>query len=138
MDDLQISENTVVDWGVFVREVMVDWAFENTSSMIGGEGVEVEIDESLLGRRKYNRGRIINGTWIFGAIEKESKKLFIVPVKKRSRKVLLRIIKKRIAPGSIILSDKWRAYNCLDKEGYTHKSVNHSTNFVDPISKAHT
>ena len=34
--------------------------------------------------------------------------------------------------GSIIISDKWKAYNKLSSLGYTHKTVNHSENFVDP------
>ena len=30
------------------------------------------------------------------------------------------------------MSDSWAAYRTLDKEGYTHKVINHSEYFVDP------
>ena len=30
------------------------------------------------------------------------------------------------------MSDKWKSYDCLERYGYKHYSVNHSENFVDP------
>ena len=51
---------------------------------------------------------------------------------------LLPIIQHHIRPGSVIYSDEWRAYCRLGGMGYTHKTVNHSQNFVDPITGAHT
>ena len=54
------------------------------------------------------------------------------PVGDRSAGTLLKIIKDRVKPGSTIISDCWRAYDCLESEGYQHLKVNHSLNFVDP------
>ncbi len=39
---------------------------------------------------------------------------------------------KRIRPGTTIMSDKWKSYDCLEENGFPHFSVNHSENFVDP------
>ena len=36
------------------------------------------------------------------------------------------------------MSDKWKAYDCLQDEGYQHLPVKHSLNFVDPDTGAHT
>ena len=98
----------------------------------------MEIDESTFGRRKYNVGRVIEGQWVFGAICRETRECFMVPVEERNKDTLLTIIKERIQPGTTIISDCWRAYECLEDEGYQHLKVNHSVNFVDPVSKAHT
>ena len=32
---------------------------------------------------------------------------------------------------SVVISDKWKAYNKLGQLGYVHKCINHSENFVD-------
>ena len=43
---------------------------------------------------------------------------------------LLPIIQKWIKPGTTIISDCWKVYCNLEKHGYTHTTVNHSTEFV--------
>ena len=49
------------------------------SEMIGGEGIDVEIDESKIGKRKYNRGKHVEGQWIFGGCEtNNSNRMFLV------------------------------------------------------------
>jgi len=135
--ELSISCRTVVDWSSFCREVCAYWV-EQESRMIGGAGVVVEIDEAKFGKRKYNRGRWLDGTWVFGGYERASKNCFVVPVPSRASDVLLDVIKAWIKPGTTVVSDCWRAYDCLSSEGFVHLSVNHSYNFVDPASGAHT
>ena len=113
-------------------------AWKGNQEPIGGQGVEVEIDETLMARRKYNRGRISQQVWVFGGIERESKRKIIVPLTdgqeglQRNKETLIPIIKKYIKPGSVIYSDKWGAYSTLSSHGYTHYQINHSANFVDP------
>ena len=51
-------------------------------------------------------------------------------VEKRDRATLLPIILRHIAPGSTIMSDKWKPYEILNQEGYSHFTVNHSETFV--------
>lgn len=62
----------------------------------------------------------------------------MVPVEKRDAATLIPLIKRHILPGTTIVSDCWKAYDCLPKEGFQHLKVNHSLNFVDPTTGAHS
>lgn len=135
--ELKISDKTICDWSSFCREVLISWVFDHTKK-IGGSGFTVEIDESKFGKRKYNVGRVIEGQWVFGGICRETREFFFVPVAERNSETLLAVIKEYIHEGSTIISDCWKAYQCLEKEGYRHMTVNHSLNFVDPSTGAHT
>lgn len=75
---------------------------------------------------------------MFGGVERHSANYFLVPVDRRDKKTLLPIIRKYILPGSIIISDCWKAYANLDKFDYTHQTVNHSQTFKDPKTGACT
>lgn len=138
--NLQLSNHSTVDWRSFCSEVCENWV-ENQDG-VGGEGVLVEIDETLIVRRKHNVGRVLSQVWLFGGIERVSKKRFVVPLMNdegeplpRNKETLIPLIQKFIRPGSTVYSDSWRAYNSLGEEGYRHWCVNHSVNFVDPIDK---
>ena len=137
--ELQIADHTTVDWRNFCREVC-EVIFLEEKGKIGGPGYTVEIDESKFGKRKYNRGRRLDGKWVFGGICRESGDCFFNIVEKRDANTLIPLIQEHILPGTTIISDCWAAYNGIEKLGlgYIHKTVNHSEHFVDPITGAHT
>ena len=101
------------------------------SESIGGEGKIVQIDESKFGKRKYHRGHRVEGPLVFGGIKNDSRKCFLIAVDKRDEQTLLPLIQKWIKPGTTIISDCWKAYCNLEKYGYTHRTVNHSKEFVN-------
>ena len=107
---------------------------------IGGEGLSVEIDETINARRKYNKGRISPQCWVFGGICRETKIAFAQIVPNRSSETLIPIIQERIMDGSTLYSDEWRSYDIIEKlnNNYHHYTVNHSKYFVDPDTRAHT
>ncbi|GFU84135.1 mitotic-spindle organizing protein 2A [Trichonephila clavipes] len=135
--DVRVNKNTVVDWYMFCREVCMA-AILKESEPLGGEGKIVEIDESMFGKMKYGKGKPVNGQWVFGGVERNSNKCFFRVVPNRTKEELLSVIKEWVVPGSVIISDCWRAYNCLSHEGYQHLRVNHSLTFKDPETGAHT
>ena len=58
---------------------------------IGGSGHIIECDEMKLGKRKYERGRIVEGSWILGMLDIETNEicLEIFPNNKRDKNTLL-------------------------------------------------
>ena len=87
---------------------------------------------------KYHRGRYVEGKWAFGGIYRETKACYLVLVERRDKGTLIPITRNQILPGTCVMSDMWKAYDCLQGEGYNHLIVNHSQNFVDPDTGAHT
>ena len=92
---------------------------------------------------RSNYGDVVNGPWVFGALETlpDGRRDFrMVPVSRRDRATLRPLITRLIAPGTTIISDEWGAYRGLEGWGmdYTHLTVNHSENFVNPNNGAHT
>nr|CAH7719933.1 unnamed protein product [Callosobruchus chinensis] len=94
--------------------------------MLGGPGCVVQIDESLFGHRKYERGRVLQGNWVLGIIEDGREDVRMVVVDKRDSDTLIPIIQKHVKPGTTIHTDSWKAYDGLGDAGYVHHKVNHS------------
>ena len=103
----------------------------NDTEKIGGPGKVVEVDESVLVRRKYNRGRRLatenRQVWIFGGIERTEEvqvvgkngetfikrkpnKAFMVRVGNRRKETIDYIVSKFIAPGTTLMTDGAAVY----------------------------
>lgn len=99
----------------------------------GSSRAIVEIDESLFGRkRKHNRGRKSTRQWVFGMIERGTRKTCLKVVNDRSSETLVPLIRSWVTPGSTIFSDDWRSYRDIEKYGYKHGVVVHSKELVSP------
>lgn len=108
--------------------------------MIGGEDVVVEVDESKFGRKKANRGHPVEGVWVLGGVERtNARRVFLVPIEKRDKTTLLEIVSQHLLPGTVVYTDLWKGYSRLNEElGLTHRTVNHSLFFKDPVTQVHT
>ena len=101
------------------------------------------------------RGKRVEGCWVFGGVERLPKynkngqkcgykagKVFAYVVPRRDAHTLLPLVKRFILPGSHIISDSWSAYknikSAMKEQGYSHDMVNHSKNYKDPETGAHT
>ena len=132
---------TVQKWySEFRQKLVFFYEIEKEFIEIGGPNKTVEIDESMLGKRKYNKGRLRNQVWVFGGVERENKSnWFVEIVERRNGDTLLPIIEKKIANGSTVMSDGWRAYRNLSQDlpnkSFIHKWVNHEVEFVSRIDR---
>ena len=81
--ELKISNKTVTEWTNFLRESCIYSVMEKSSS-IGGNGIEVEIDESKFGKCKYHRGHRVEGQWVFGGREKYNKHQIFICIGKKA------------------------------------------------------
>ena len=130
-----VSKNTISDWTTLIHTRVADFLVSNPSPL-GGPGVVVEMDEAKFGKRKYNKGAYREGQWVLGAVDRSNGNCFLLPCPNNSRgaPTLLPLIKRWILPGSVVYTDEWGAYNSLTTAGYTHHTVNHSIQFVDPAT----
>lgn len=159
----KMSNSTRTDWRNYIREVALAELLEQPP--MGGVGQVVQIDECLMrGKRKSNRGRLLTGDnvpprrqnnyggvsdrgpWIFGMICVQTKELRLFEVEKRDAATLGPLIAKNVLRGTTVYSDEWAAYQCIpslvDANGVPLNldwhTVNHSVNFVDPVTGANT
>ena len=91
-----------MDWYNFVQDVCALY-FVDHPAVIGGQGMEVEMDVSKFRKRKFNRGRVVDSHWVFGGIERTTGECFLVEVEHCDAATLLPIIQQYVTPGSIVL-----------------------------------
>jgi len=112
--------STAVDWGSFCRDLFVEYHVRNIKDEIL-QG-EIEVDESLFGRRtKCHRGDSRGmKIWIVGLVERSINRLKLFPVDRRDAETLLPLIQSHVEKGSTVMTDGWAAYSDLTALGYTH------------------
>lgn len=104
----------------------------NGNLKLGGRGKIVEIDE-----RKYNCGRVSEGQWEFGMVERDTGRSLVFRDPDHQQETLVtRLVHKFVEPGTVIISDKFLPYFNLNNVGYIDLMVNNSKNFVDPCTGA--
>ncbi|CAC5413131.1 unnamed protein product [Mytilus coruscus] len=91
--ELSICNQTIVDWYNYCREVCIEILKIDTEKI--GDSVIVEIDESKFGKRKYHKGCQVEGQWVFGGIERDSKKSFFCHSGKSNKSNITTINKRQ-------------------------------------------
>jgi transposase-like protein len=139
--DLGITQKSA--WFMMHR---IRCAMQDGSLMkVGGNGGEVEVDETFIGGKARNmhvdkRERRITGTGgkdkvaVFGALERGGRvRVAVVPSRRKS--VLQDKVREHVAAGSALYSDALKSYDGLAEE-YAHKVIDHAEKYVD--GKVHT
>ncbi|KAG0436923.1 hypothetical protein DMUE_3972 [Dictyocoela muelleri] len=109
--------------------------YDSKKEKLGGDGKVLEIDETLIAKRKYNKGRMVGQVWVFGIVERGSGRCHIEVLKDKTKESFETIIKKYADESSIIMTDEHKSYSGLRSNGFKHYTVKHKENFVDPKDK---
>lgn len=86
---------------------------------------EYELDETAYKRVLNNQNKVLPLIWICGILHRETGRVFLWRVEKRSGKYMLPPIRDKIPQGAFLYSDEYVVYHKLDDE-YLHYAVNHS------------
>ena len=107
----ELSKSTIASWydkfRMVINHEVNEWY--NESGSIGAHGQTVQIDESKFGKRKYNRGYMVDGHCVFGLVDEKTKqfRLNLVPDNSRTRQNMQELIESMIKPGTRIISDSF-------------------------------
>lgn len=69
-------------------------------------------------------------TQVFGILQRGGN-VYLHIIKKADKKTLMPIIRLVVEEGSTVFTDSWRGFSELGLDGYTHRSVNHSIEYMD-------
>jgi transposase-like protein len=88
----------------------------------------VEVDETYMGgTRRGKRGRGAEGKVpVVGLVERKGKIVAKVTADTKS-KTVMPLIKQSILAGSKVVTDEYRSYNKIARNGYDHQTVQHAT-----------
>lgn len=122
---LGVTYKTAWRMADLIRKHMAD---VDGNEMIGGEGKEVEIDETLIGGATTGGGRgnyRSNKAVVLGMVERGGDIVTaVVPNTKRAS--LLPAITANVRAGTLVHTDQNHSYRVLPEHGYDHEKVNHA------------
>lgn len=122
--ELGVTYKTAWRMARMIREHMAEVDGETP---VGGEGTNVEIDETLVGGVKkgaHNRGSAAKAV-VVGALQRGGDIITAV-VPNQRRATLEPFVKANVRVGGNIHTDELRSYAALSNAGYRHARVNHS------------
>nr|VZI30167.1 unnamed protein product [Spirometra erinaceieuropaei] len=131
--ETEVAHNTVLSWYRICRDVC-SAVLPRLTRQLGGPGIEVQLDATMVSRRKRNAKRRRVPYWIVGMYDTRQRRAVFEQLNDRSWTSLRAVIRQWVASGSVVVTDEWRAYNGLPSEGYRHCRVNRTRNFADPTT----
>lgn len=143
----KVHRNTANHWYRHFREAI----YQSTRRAPRFFG-EVEMDQSEFGGRGYKRMRTLLARYskilshkdymekakqvrkehkvqVFGILQRGAG-VYVHIIKKADKRTLEPIVRLVVEPQSTVYTDKWRGFADLGLNQYTHKSVNHSLEYV--------
>jgi len=130
----KISERVAIQWCHLIRNICSQWLLDNPYQ-IGGPGIVVEVDETVISKTRSPKANTASEMWIFEGFCRTSGRGFMELIPDRHPHTLLPMVQKFILPGSVILSNKMDPFGEISQidvyPRYVHQIVDH---FSDPES----
>uniref|UniRef100_A0A0P4W4A6 ISXO2-like transposase domain-containing protein n=1 Tax=Scylla olivacea TaxID=85551 RepID=A0A0P4W4A6_SCYOL len=127
-----LQNKTVIQWYQYFRNVCSHYLIQNPI-MIGGPGVNVELDVPLMAKKRYNKGHLVPERRVFGGVCPDTQEGFLVLVPDSEATTLLPLIQEHVHPGSIIHTDGSASYKSISKMNVEPPYIHHTDNPDDPI-----
>jgi transposase len=125
-DLLDLNRNTTTLYFHKLRETIALRLAEE-----GPFGGEVEMDESYFGgRRKGKRGRGAAGKIVVFGILKRGGRVYTAVPSDLKRSTIYPIIRQKVMPDSLVITDGLNLYDTLDASGFRHERVSHHETLV--------
>ena len=125
----QIERETGVTYKTAWRMCkLIREALDEKRDIFGGNGSDVEVDESYFGpkSKEGKRGRgSENKVPVVGIVERGGR-IFTQVIPDVKKATLQSIIEDKVQKGTTVNSDELWSYNGLGEKGYEHKQINHS------------
>ena len=81
----------------------------------------------------------MDGAWVLVGVERiRDRKISVETVSDRSAATLSDVIIRHVLHSTVIHTDSWKGYDCLEDMGFIRRTVNHSRFFCDPTTSVHT
>ncbi|KAI5152078.1 hypothetical protein ENBRE01_2553 [Enteropsectra breve] len=106
---LTLDKNTISKWFNIFRSSL-EKILELSFAKIGGDEHIVQIDETVIAKRKCYFERKVPHQWLFGAIDGINGHYILRCIDERSKATLKNIIIDCITENSVVRSDMWSAY----------------------------
>lgn len=122
--------DTVAKYYRFFRDVC-SWKLlqDRDHFRLSGPGHVVQVDESVVTKRKYHKGKKVPERWVLGIFDTTLQRGIVRYIDRRNAATLLPIIQEYVAAGTEVWTDEWRGYSALNSLGYRHKTVCHKRQF---------
>lgn len=143
----KVNRNTVNSWYRHFRELIYQ-ASRLAPRLYG----EVEMDQAEFGGRGRKRMQALlkryakimphaeyqkrakeiraeHKVLVFGILQRGGA-VYAHIITRADKRTLMPIVRLIVEPGATVYTDKWRGFTDLGLDGYTHKSVNHSEEYV--------
>lgn len=108
------------------HEIRKYMAALDSDDPLGGPGITVEVDETLIGGavRGMGKGYKANKTCVIGMLERGGELIARVSAR-RHKEAINGLIFAHVLPGTTINTDEFPAYRHLGNSGFRHVTVNH-------------